>query len=228
MKILFLSLIAVAVFGCAGKETRRTYYAGGQLETVSEVIGESKHGVARIYFESGQIKYEGSYQNDMRVGWHTFYYKNGNVNERTFYEISNNKELASHSLWFDQNGTLLTDFRYEKKIVDIKFSKPPPYEVNDTVRVILSIRNAKHKYCEAVAGKFDENLNLKEESKDYADAIPGNDKHEIRMKVLFWRPGLDTLTWLIRDFDYIRKSDSTGTTVGEESYVEAQISTLPQ
>ena len=51
----------------------------------------------------------------------------------------------------------------------------------------------------------------------------GNEKHEMVMRLRLTKPGPDTITWLVRDFDYFSKTDSTGMSLGEESYFGYQI-----
>jgi hypothetical protein len=52
---------------------------------------------------------------------------------------------------------------------------------------------------------------------------PGNINHEMVMRLHLTRPGPDTITWLVRDFNFIPRTDSTGTSAGEESHYGYQI-----
>lgn len=210
---LFLNLVS-----CKDRDVVRHYYDNGTLEDEYQVKNGIKDGFARIYFEDGTLKQDGHYKNDLRDGWHVLYYSIGKINQKTLYTNENGKEVATRTLKFNQKGDLVSDFTFAQKKITLEIKNQMPYRVGDTLLVKLKIENAKYSYSEATIGFFDEYLNVLRYPNENPVYISGNKAHEIVMRVRPTKPGPDTITWLVRDFDFKPRTDSTGTSIGEESY----------
>jgi MORN repeat variant len=224
--LISIFVILASIISCRDKELKQTYYENGKLETVCEMKDGRKNGLGQAYFESGALKYEGNYKEDFRDGWHTSYYPTGQVRKKIFYARVNGRELANQTLGYNKHGDLISDFRFAPKKVSVKIGNKQPYKVNDVLSVKLKIEDPKHTYLEAIFGNFDENLNILSNPQDFSDEVYANKNHEIFMKIQISRSGPDTLTWLVRDYDFKYRTDTTGTSTGEETYVSFPIEVL--
>jgi hypothetical protein len=224
--ILFISLWSL--LSCSDREVKRTYYATGELESETETMdGFVKHGFGRSYYIDGTVKYQGKYEDNLRVGWHILHYPDGQIHRKTFYTVADGMELARRKMRYTKRGDLISDYSFSKKNISIEVTNPKPYQVNDVLAVKLKIEDAKHTYSEAIFGNFDRNLNILSDSRHFSAEVAGDENHEIFMKIQVIKPGRDTLKWLIRDFDFVYRTDTTGTSSGEEAYVELPIEVLP-
>jgi len=225
MRLIFLYVpsILFLLASCEEREVVHHYYDNGTLEDEYQVKDGKKDGFARIYLEDGTLEYEGDYKNDLRDGWHVLYYSNGQINQRTLYTSENGNELATKKLKFNRKGDLVSDFKFAPKKITLQIKNKMPYRVGDTLRAMMKIEDAKYKYSESTVGFFDEYLNVLRYRKEEPVYYPGNANHEMVMRLRLTKPGPDTLTWLVRDFDFIPRTDSTGTSIGEESYFGYQI-----
>jgi major membrane immunogen (membrane-anchored lipoprotein) len=203
---------------CKERDVKRLYFDNGKLQCEYETKKGKKDGFSRFYFENGNVEYEGDYKNDLRHGWHVLYHSNGKINQKTLYVNINGKEMATRKLKYSKNGELVSDFTFAQKRISLRVTKKGPYHVGDTLSAKMRIENAKYNYSEATVGFFDEYLNVLRYRKEDPIYYHGNENHEIVMRLLLTKPGPDTITWLVRDFYYLKKTDSTGISIGEESY----------
>lgn len=77
LRILSPLLLLLAV-GC-NPFYYREEYAGGQLKKEGSLsLTRNQKGIWKYYYQTGQLKAHGSYEDDIQVGDWTYYYKNGN------------------------------------------------------------------------------------------------------------------------------------------------------
>ena len=218
--VLWSSLFIVFVLvSCDNHETKRTHFKTGQVESEYQVKDGLRDGFARTYYEDGSLKFEGAFKGGLRDGWHVLYYVGGGINQKTFYTNANGAEQAKTKLRYNKQGELISDFSFVEKRISLEVKNQTPYYVNDTLFMKIKIEDAKHSYCEAVLGHFDSNLNVLRAPEGDPITVSGNENHEIIMRVQLTKPGKDTLTWIVRDFDFKYKTDSTGTSFGENAYL---------
>ncbi len=223
--ILFIPILIPV--SCNDRELKRTYFENGMIESEYEVRNSVRDGITKSYSKSGVLRYQGNYKNGLSHGWHEWFYPDGLIHYKTLYVILDGRPLWSRKLSYNRQGDLVSDFRFAQRKISVKIRNKGPYRVYDTLSFKLKIENAKHSYSEATLGDFDQNLN----PRSYPDTpryFEGNDSHEIYMKIQPTKAKLDTFTWLVRDFDFIYRTDSTGTSIGEEAYVGFPIEVLPR
>jgi hypothetical protein len=148
------------------------------------------------------------------------------VNRKTYYKIFNGKELASQKLKFNQQGDTTSNLTFATKKIKIEIRNKEPYFVGDTLFLKLKIENAKYHFSEATIGYFDENLNVTRSPKATPVYAEGDENNELRMGIKITKAGVDTLTWLVRDYKFDYRTDSTGNSIGEESYFAYPINVL--
>jgi hypothetical protein len=219
-------VLLMALISCNDREIVTRYFDNGQLKTVYEIRGGVKDGFAKLYFENGAIKYEGSYINDLREGWHIDYYSNGKISRKILYKVVNGSELASKKIKYNKFGDVVSNFSFESKRIVLQIRNKLPYFVGDTLSIKLKILDARYPYSEATLADFDEYLNLLSPPKGGPIVVQGNEAHEIDMRIRITKPGPDTLTWVVRDYKFDYRTDSTGISTGEESYFAHAINVL--
>ena len=227
MRFIFRMIMPAILFlllSCDDRVVTRLYFDSGKLQYEYEINDKgAKDGFAKIYLEYGTLEYEGNYKNDLRCGWHLLYYRDGKVNQKILYENVNGREMVKRNLKYNKIGNLVSDFTFANKQVSFQIRNKKPYYLSDTLSAVLQIEDAKHTYGEATIGDFDEYLNVQRYRNEIPAFVPGNGNHEIVMRLRVTEAGPDTLTFLIRDFDYFQRTDSTGLPIGDESYFGYQI-----
>jgi hypothetical protein len=215
--------IVLILVSCNDREVTRLYYDSGKLHYEYEMKNGIRDGFAKIYSEDGTLEYEGDYKNDLRYGWHMSYYPHGNVNRKWLYENVNGKEKVIRKMKYNKEGNIVSDFTFALKRITLHIKNQMPYRVGDTLLAKMKIENPKYVYSETTIGHFDDYLNVQKYEDGELFYYEGNKDHEMVMRLHLTKPGPDTITWLVRDFDYFPKTDSTGASIGEESYCDYQI-----
>jgi hypothetical protein len=206
----------VFIIACSDKEVRKTYYPDGIVEEINEFVNGKKNGMARSYHKNGVISYEGEYKDNQRIGWHNYYTVEGKVKHKTFWSIVYGKELALKNVTLDGEGNVIGEVSFAKKDLQIT-SDREVYYLGDTIRLRIRILNPTFKYCKAALGIFDENLNVLKYTGEL-QFIEGDLEHKVSMRILLTKAGADTVTGLIRDYDFRYQNDSTGLVLGEDSF----------
>jgi hypothetical protein len=226
-KTLLTLFITFLLASCAPK-VEKEYYPNGNVKYQWEVKDGVRNGITRSYFENGDQETEGRYMDDKPVGWHILYYPGGQVHQRTYYQSVNGVERRARQMLYDKKGRLTADFRFAEKSITSELLQTGTIHVNDTVVIKLTIKDPKHALCAADLGKYDENLNEKDgPNKDFL-AHRGNKNHEVLMGIQLTKPGLDTLTWMVFDYDLRYDSASVETQVGEQSYARLIVNVEPR
>lgn len=108
--ILFIILILFSIQISAQKDTAKTYYPNGKVET--EVLYEKniRQGEAVLYWENGNIKEKRNYVNDKVFGTVTSYYDNGKIKE--LYSIEDGRRDGP-ATYYDSTGNVIEDVVFE-------------------------------------------------------------------------------------------------------------------
>jgi TonB family protein len=83
------------------KDTSKTYYPDGKLESLIPFENKVRQGEAIFYWETGNPKEKRSYVNDKVSGTVTTFYENGNIKEQ--YSIQDGKRIGVTS-YYDSTG----------------------------------------------------------------------------------------------------------------------------
>lgn len=225
---VFIAIIYFTFFACNNKEVKKQLYENGNIELEYEyqVSSGLKDGFYRVYSRDGKLKYDGNYKLGYRTGWHIMYYTNGKPHLRSFWEIRSGKELVTKKQNYDEQGHLIFDFVFRRKRISKEIIGDSICHVGDTLVIKLKIEDAEYPYCETTIGAFDEGLNVLKYSPEEPIYISGNLRHEMRCRIQFQNAGIDTVKWLIRDFNIRYDKDSVETTYGTESYFSTNITVL--
>lgn len=222
--LLFFCLL----FSCSDRELHKEFYSDGSLREQYGRLDGKIHGTTKRYHPNGVLSYEGEYDKGKRIGWHQHYSPSGKIKFKSFFTIVGDKELLSKRVTLDSSGNVVSETTFAEKNVDVTYDRNRIYHVGDTLRLRIRILDSKYKYCEAVLGYFDEHLNSQKELPFEPEYVSGNLNHEVVMKIILTKAGIDTLTGLIRDFDYYPKTHSSGQVVGEDSFFSAVINVMPE
>lgn len=215
--ILFF-LIVVA--GCNGRDTFKEYYDTGELRYEYPIINGKRNGSYKMYYKDGSLMRDGEFSEGFLSGWNSFYYPNGRVQVKSHYDMYNGWQRLSRRIYYKENGDVISDLKFADKDISVNvLNKNEEYYVNDTLRLVLRINNPAYKFCEAVLGEFDENLNTLELPEKRPQTLYGSINHEIHIGLSLSKAGLDTLTFMVEDFDLIFNPDSTARKVGDMSFV---------
>lgn len=87
MKKLFISLLILAIIGCAfqkaKKETVKTYFPSGKLRSITEVENGLRNGKEELYFENGNLFMVQYFKDDLPVD-SVYSYEGTNPNKLLF------------------------------------------------------------------------------------------------------------------------------------------------
>jgi len=109
MRILFALVIVISINIFSQKDTSKTYYPSGKLESITPYKNKVRQGDAAFYWGNGNLKEKISYVNDKVSGTVTTYYENGNPKEQ--YSIQDGKRIGITS-YYDSTGKS-TDIIFE-------------------------------------------------------------------------------------------------------------------
>ena len=108
--ILSIILILFSMQISAQKDTVKTYYPNGKVE--SEVLYEKniRQGEAVFYWGNGNVKEKRNYVNDKVFGTVTTYYENGKIKE--LYSIEDGRRDGP-ATYYDSTGNVIEDVVFE-------------------------------------------------------------------------------------------------------------------
>ncbi|MFA4924255.1 MAG: energy transducer TonB [Ignavibacteriaceae bacterium] len=110
MKIFCLFLFSLFCFFVSGafaqKDTAKTYFANGTIESVIPFSNNVREGIAKFYFENNNLKEERTYLAGRIESEVKLYYENGKVKE--IFSITKGKRDGATTT-FDSSGNYLTD-----------------------------------------------------------------------------------------------------------------------
>ena len=80
------------------------------------------HGMKRVWYKNGQLKYEFPFQNDKRHGISKWWYENGHLQHEFIYHQDQQHGIARH--WYD-NGQLEYEeyFLYDEEVTEEEYRK---------------------------------------------------------------------------------------------------------
>lgn len=218
LKMVGVFALITLILSCDGVEVRREYHANGSIKSEYEVSDGKKDGYIKQYSESGRLEFEGQYEGNLRVGWHTYYYPNGKIDQKFLYaKTKDNKDRWMRKQKYDTLGQLVSDIRFAKKELSVISEKGSNYSVGDTLVLWVRIENPKYPLTQGVVGYFDEYLNVTKNPTGGTHYFESSD-HRIVFRILLRRKGPLKVTGFMRDFEYRPYTDSTGLTQGEDSY----------
>jgi TonB family protein len=114
MKLYFLSfLIFLSVKIFAQKDTVKTYYPDGKLQSLICMENNLRQGTSIYYWENGNIKESRNYLNDKVFGTVLTYYKNGNRKE--IYYLENGKRNGP-TTYYDSTDVLIDYVIFENGV----------------------------------------------------------------------------------------------------------------
>ena len=96
------------ISGCVEKEYVDAY--GARLWFETPYKNGKKHGIAKRYYENGNLEYETPYKNGKKHGIEKWYYENGNLWYETPYENDKRHGIAKA---YYENGSLQAQVTYE-------------------------------------------------------------------------------------------------------------------
>ena len=108
--IFFIILILFSVQISAQKDTVKTFYPNGNLETVVVYEKNIRQGEAVYYWENGNIKENRNYVNDKVIGTISSYYENGKIKE--LFSIEDGKRDGP-ATYYDSSGNVIEDVIFE-------------------------------------------------------------------------------------------------------------------
>lgn len=223
-----LFVLTLILASCNDREIQQTYFENGSIKSECQIKNGVRNGLARTFFENGTLKYEGNFKDGSRDGWHVLYYPNSSIHQRILYDKSNGRELAKRKLRYDKRDNLISDISFANKSITYEIRSRKPFRVYDTLSVKLKVEGSKYPYSEATMGDFDQNLNVVSNAEDTPTYYRGNKNHEIFMRVQITKAGLDTLKYMIFDYNLKYAPDSTETAIGEQSFLGIPIEVLPR
>lgn len=226
-QLLYFYLLII-FSSCTREETMKEYYGTGTLRYEYVVKDGRKNGKYRMFYEDGALMRDGQYKDDFLLGWNSFYYPNGKVRVQSLFDMYNGRERLARRIYFNEGGDTISDMSFALKNILFEQVNEKEYRVGDTLVLRAKIMDAKYKYCEAVLGKFDKNLNTLELPDKMVMPTYGNLNHEITMAIRFTKPRWDTLTFMVSDYDIIQRADSTQPkAVGEMSFARHIVEVKP-
>jgi TonB family protein len=107
---LFIILISFSIKITAQKDTVKSYYPNGSLESVVIYENNIRQGEAVVYWENGNVKEKVIYINDKVGGSVTSFYLNGKTKENYFIEDS--KRVGPYVL-YDSLGAIIDRAYFE-------------------------------------------------------------------------------------------------------------------
>jgi antitoxin component YwqK of YwqJK toxin-antitoxin module len=100
-------LLGFLLAGCV--DVRKENYPNGKLKSEAEYRNGRMFGTKKIYYESGELQFEGTYEYDVPLGQHTYYYKNGKPLQQIQYIDG---KLDGVRRLYDESGKLKLSASY--------------------------------------------------------------------------------------------------------------------
>lgn len=110
MKFIFLFLLTLSLVAFAQKDTIKSFYPNGNLESAVIYEKNIRQGESIFYWPNGNIKEKRNYVNDKVFGTVTLYYENGNLKE--LYSIEDGKRDGP-AAYYDSTGKVIEDVMFE-------------------------------------------------------------------------------------------------------------------
>lgn len=110
MKFIFLFLFTLSLVAFAQKDTIKSFYPNGNLESAVIYEKNIRQGESIFYWPNGNIKEKRNYLNDKVFGTETLYYENGNLKE--LYSIEDGKRDGP-AAYYDSTGKVIEDVMFE-------------------------------------------------------------------------------------------------------------------
>ena len=123
-----IALIITAILICFSVyaqevELRKTYYDNGKLESIGNVISQKKRlktGNWKFYYQSGQLKANGTYDIDQKIGLWIEHHENGQLKSSGEYQAITlmSLQMKKKGVWkhYYSNGQLKSIGEYTRKI----------------------------------------------------------------------------------------------------------------
>jgi len=109
--IIPLFLICLCVESLAQKDTVKTYYPSGNLESVLVYEKNVRQGESIFYWENGSIKEKRNYSNDKVESMISVFHQNGRVKENYF--IEDGKRIGP-TVYYDTAGVIIDQTYFEE------------------------------------------------------------------------------------------------------------------
>jgi hypothetical protein len=93
-----------------GDSVYMRYDDKGRLTSYSTFKNGIKNGIAKKFFENGNVEFEINYENGLKEGITRWFYKSGNLYRETIYE--NDEETGIQKKYYE-NGNLMAEIPYD-------------------------------------------------------------------------------------------------------------------
>lgn len=135
------------------KEVR--YYPNGQVQFICNLKDSLRNGEGKGWYENGDIKYQGWFNNGLMYGSHKEFYRgdSAKIHYEQIYEIENNRSKLIRSKSYDRNGALTYEMEYVNKTVEVLGADS--VMLNDSLIVKLLLVEPKHEFIRAYTGNID-------------------------------------------------------------------------
>ncbi len=130
--VTILFLFAVTTY--SQQDSIITYYPDGKIESVIHTYNGSREGLAKYFYENGNLKEERNYSKDKVTGVVKIYYPNGNLKE--MFNIENGRREGPAS-YFDSSGVHLEDVFFSEGFrKDQEFTLIGEYRYEDYLKLL--------------------------------------------------------------------------------------------
>lgn len=85
------------------------YYETGQVKMEGSMKGDKREGEWKAYFPDGRVQSIGTFVNGLRTGKATVWQSNGNLLQEGYYKEGRH---VGHWKWYDEQGDLLREEDY--------------------------------------------------------------------------------------------------------------------
>jgi antitoxin component YwqK of YwqJK toxin-antitoxin module len=97
-RVLIISVFILLIASCS-EDKNKTYYPNGKLRLEAIMKDGKMNGPAKVYYETGELQWEGTLVNDLKDGLIIKYYLNGNKESEIYYK--NGKEHGSIKTYYE-------------------------------------------------------------------------------------------------------------------------------
>ena len=220
MKAICVSILVILTACQRDNNAKIEYYENGIVKRQYSLNSdENFDGLATTYYESGEVKYVGNYNDGLRIGEHIENYRNGKIKKYFRYEIVGGEEKWIEKKSYDESDLILFDIKHVSKKFEYKILNNMPISSGDTVSISIALVNPTYTNSIVFLGNYDANLNV------IIDDASSQRFEGSGSKVVVSYPakeGDNKISGMFRDFtmDLIPGNDTLGYTIAEESYFE--------
>jgi antitoxin component YwqK of YwqJK toxin-antitoxin module len=105
INIIIISFLLLAT-NCKNAELKESYFANGKLSERYTLVEGKFHGKYTSFYENGNLRAEGQYENNIMVGEWKYYYEDGEMLSRQKFEKG---KLIFLEAWDEESNLIVKD-----------------------------------------------------------------------------------------------------------------------